>query len=76
MFRAEMLQAYDKSQRLSSFTGFLPGSNGVSTEAEESPLLRSVTRKRLLKAEYEGLACALVFREVCELAMLVVTSGV
>jgi hypothetical protein len=27
-----------------------PGSNDVSTEAEESPLLRSVTGKRLVKA--------------------------
>jgi hypothetical protein len=37
-----------------------PEGNDVSTEAEESPLLRSVTRKRLGKADWEDLVCALV----------------
>jgi hypothetical protein len=39
--RGEMLQARVK----------VGVSNDVSTEAEESPLLRSVTRKRLVKAD-------------------------
>jgi hypothetical protein len=33
----------------SSVVGYSPDSNDVSTEAEESPLLRAVTRKRLVK---------------------------
>jgi hypothetical protein len=32
----------------------LPGSNGVSAKAEESPLLDAVTRKRLLKTLQAG----------------------
>jgi hypothetical protein len=35
----------------SSVGGYSPDSNGVTTEALESPLLRSVTRKRLVKAD-------------------------
>jgi hypothetical protein len=31
--------------------GYSPDSNDVSTEAEESPLLEAVTRKRLLKTQ-------------------------
>jgi hypothetical protein len=31
--------------------GYSPGSNDVSIEAEGSPLLTSVTRKRLVKTE-------------------------
>jgi hypothetical protein len=31
--------------------GILPDSNDVSTEAEESPLLKSVTGKQLVKAD-------------------------
>jgi hypothetical protein len=33
-----------------------PARNGVSTEAEESPLLEAVTRKRLLKTQQAGTA--------------------
>jgi hypothetical protein len=43
--------------------------NDVSTGAEESPLLRSVTRKRLAKADCEGLVCTLVICKVWRLAM-------
>jgi hypothetical protein len=39
--------------------GYSPDSNDVSAEAEETPLLRSVTRKRLVKTLQAGedLAC-------------------
>jgi hypothetical protein len=33
----------------SSVVGYLPDSNDVSTEAEESPLLRAVTKQRQMK---------------------------
>jgi hypothetical protein len=46
-----------KVESVSSLVGYSPDSNDVSTEAEESPLLRSVTRKRLVKADWEHLAC-------------------
>jgi hypothetical protein len=39
---------------------YWPAGNDVITEAEESPWLRSVTRKRLVKADGEDLACAVV----------------
>jgi hypothetical protein len=45
--------------RLSSVMGYSPDINDVSTEAEEYPLLRSITKKRLAKADWEDLACAL-----------------
>jgi hypothetical protein len=32
-----------------SVVGYLPDSNDMSTEAEESPLLRSITRKQLVE---------------------------
>jgi hypothetical protein len=44
-------------------------SNDVSTETKDTPLLRSVTRKRLVKADYEDLACAVVICKACRLAM-------
>jgi hypothetical protein len=50
--------------------GIFPDSNDVSTEAEESPLLRSVTGKRLAKADCEGLACAVVIYKVWRLAIV------
>jgi hypothetical protein len=39
--------------------GYSPGSNDVITEAEESPLLRAVTKQRLKNALQSGedLAC-------------------
>jgi hypothetical protein len=43
-----MLQARDKV-RPSSVVRRWPAENGVSAEAEESPLLDAVTRKRLVK---------------------------
>jgi hypothetical protein len=43
---------------------YSPGSNDVRTEAEESSLLRFVTGKRLVKAELERLACAVVICKV------------
>jgi hypothetical protein len=57
-----------QSLELSSEAGYSPDSNDVSTEAEESSLLRPVTRKRLVKADWEDLACALVICKVCSLA--------
>jgi hypothetical protein len=39
------------SQSNSAVVGYSPDNNDVSTEAEESPLLRSVTGKRLVKAD-------------------------
>jgi hypothetical protein len=47
------------------------GSNDVSTEAEESPLLEAVTRKRLLKIQQAGkdLAGVAVICKLWRLAM-------
>jgi hypothetical protein len=44
----------------SSAVGYSPGSNEVSTEAGESPLLRAVTMQRLVKTLHAGedLACS------------------
>jgi hypothetical protein len=39
----------------SSVAGYSPDSNNVSTEAGESSLLRFVTRKRLVKADWKDL---------------------
>jgi hypothetical protein len=41
----------------------------VSTEAGESPLLRSITRKRLVKADLEDLECVLVICKACRSAI-------
>jgi hypothetical protein len=49
--------------------GILASGHDVDTEAEDSPLLRFVTRKRLVKADWEGLACILVICKVWRLAM-------
>jgi hypothetical protein len=38
----------------SSVAGYLPDSNDVSTEAEESPLLRADTKQRLMKILQAG----------------------
>jgi hypothetical protein len=38
----------------SSLVGYSPGSNAVSTEAEESPLLEVVARERLVKTQQAG----------------------
>jgi hypothetical protein len=35
----------------SAFVGYLPDSNDVNTEAEEYLLLKSITGKRLVKAD-------------------------
>jgi hypothetical protein len=59
----------EKRWRYSSVVGYSPDSNDVSTEAKESPLLGTVTRKRLVKADWEDLACALVICEVCRSAV-------
>jgi hypothetical protein len=40
-----------------------------STEAKESPLLKSVTGKRLVKADCESLACVVV---ICKVWILVI----
>jgi hypothetical protein len=44
----------EKRWRYSSVVGYSPESNDVRTEAEESPLLRSVTKQRLVKALRAG----------------------
>jgi hypothetical protein len=41
----------EKRWRYSSVVGYSPDSNEVSIEAKESPLLRTVTRERLVKAD-------------------------
>jgi hypothetical protein len=38
----------------SSVVGYSPDSNDVSTEAEDSPLLRTVTKQRLMKTLQAG----------------------
>jgi hypothetical protein len=43
---------------MSSVVEYQPAGNDVSTEVEKSPLLRSVTRKRLMKADWEDLVCS------------------
>jgi hypothetical protein len=45
---------------VSSVLRYLSGNNNVNTEGEDSPLLRSVIGKQLVKAEWGGLACAVV----------------
>jgi hypothetical protein len=49
----------EKRWRYSSFdtsaVEYQSAGNGVTTEAEESPLLRSVTRKRLVKEDLESI---------------------
>jgi hypothetical protein len=50
----------EKRWRYSSVVGYSPDNNDMSTEAEESPLLRAVTKQRLVKTlqAVEGLACS------------------
>jgi hypothetical protein len=57
--------------------GYSPDSNGVSTEAEESPLLEAVTKQRLVKTlkAGEGLACCdLKSVEISESAVIACSS--
>jgi hypothetical protein len=44
----------EKIWRSSSVVGYSPDSNDVSTEAEESPLFRTVTKQRVVKALQAG----------------------
>jgi hypothetical protein len=44
----------EKRWRYSSSVGYSPDSNDVSTGAEESPLLRAVTKQRLVKTLQTG----------------------
>jgi hypothetical protein len=53
----------------SSVVGYSTDDNDVSTESEESPLLRSVTGKRLIKADCEGSVCAVVICKVWRIAI-------
>jgi hypothetical protein len=51
---------YSENRKLAEFSlvvGYSPDSNDVRAEAEESSLLRAVTRNRLVKAERQDLAC-------------------
>jgi hypothetical protein len=50
----------EKRWRYGSIVGYSPDSNGGTTEAEESPLLRAVTKQRLVKTlqAEEHLACS------------------
>jgi hypothetical protein len=49
----------EKKWRYSSVVGYSPDSNDVNTEVEESPMLRAVTKQRLVKTLQAGedLAC-------------------
>jgi hypothetical protein len=69
MQRCYNQDSWSKESVDSSVVGYSPNSNDVSTEAEESPLLRPVTRKRLVKADWEDVACALVICGVWRLAI-------
>jgi hypothetical protein len=44
--------------------------NGMSTEAEESPLLRAVTKQQLGKTIKDALSCAVVICKVCRSALV------
>jgi hypothetical protein len=50
--------------------GYSPDNNDVNAEAEESPLLNSVTWKRQVKEDGENLACAVVTCKVRRLAIM------
>jgi hypothetical protein len=54
---------------LISFERYALDSNDVNTEAEEFPLLRSVTGKRLVKAGWEGVVYAVVIYKLWRLAI-------
>jgi hypothetical protein len=56
---------------ISSVAKQRPASNGVSTEAEESPLLEAIARKWLVKTKQagKGLVCAVVICELWRLAV-------
>jgi hypothetical protein len=54
----------------STIMEYSPDSNDVSTEAEESPLLRSVNGNRLVKADREGLACGVAICKLWRLAIV------
>jgi hypothetical protein len=49
---------------------YSPDINDVSAEAEDSPLLRSVTGKRLMKADLEDLAFVVVIYKAWRLAIV------
>jgi hypothetical protein len=44
----------EKRWRYSSVVGYLPEGGDMSTEAEESPVLRAVTRQKLVKTLQAG----------------------
>jgi hypothetical protein len=44
----------EQKLRYSSVVGYSPNSNDMSTESEESPMLRAVTKQRLVKTPQAG----------------------
>jgi hypothetical protein len=54
----------------SAIVGYSRDCNEVSTDVEDSPLLRSVARKWQMKADWEHLACAVVIRKLWRLAIV------
>jgi hypothetical protein len=48
------LQGNSRRERYRSVVGYSPDSNDVSTDAEESPLLRAVARERMFKTQQAG----------------------
>jgi hypothetical protein len=64
MICAEMLQGRGKVKAW-SVVGWWPARNGMSAEAEESPLIKSVTRKHLVKTEKTMCAIVTVIFGVC-----------
>jgi hypothetical protein len=54
----------------SAIVGYLLDSNDMSTGAEESPLVSSVTWKWLVKADWEGSVCAVVICKVWKLVIV------
>jgi hypothetical protein len=60
VMRSEAEKRWRYNRVNSSVVGYLPDSNGVTTEAEESALVRFVTKQGLVKTLQAGgyLACS------------------
>jgi hypothetical protein len=68
----------EKRWRSNSVVGYSSDSNGASTESEESPLLRAVTKQRLVKTLQAGghLACSdLISVEINDSDVIACSSG-
>jgi hypothetical protein len=71
VFSTRDVLRFHKEDNFGNRVSWEPASNEVSAEAEESPLLESVTKERLVKTQQDGkdLACAVVICKVWRLAM-------